>query len=133
MASMILVRGLPGSGKSTIAKNLIGFYQHIETDMFWMVDGEYKFDFTRLGEAHAWCLDKTRDMLVRGWSPVVSNTFTTIKELRPYFDLAKEFNISPQVITCQSSFKNVHNVPEETLAKMQARFAWDISELYVVP
>lgn len=130
MASMILVRGLPGSGKSTIAKNLIGFYQHIETDMFWMVDGEYKFDASRLGEAHAWCLDKTRDMLVRSWSPVVSNTFTTVKEIRPYFELAKEFDIVPQVITCQSGFKNVHDVPEETLAKMKARFVWDLSELY---
>lgn len=130
MASMILVRGLPGSGKSTVAKNLIGFYQHIETDMFWMVNGEYKFDFNRLGEAHAWCLSQTRDMLVRGWSPVVSNTFTTVKEIRPYFELAKEFDIVPQVITCQSGFKNVHDVPEATLAKMKARFAWDLSELY---
>jgi len=127
---MILVRGLPGSGKSTIAKTLIGFYMHVEADQFWMVDGEYKFDANRLREAHEWCQNRTRELLTAGFNPVVSNTFTTIKELRPYFEIAKEFNIVPQVITCQAQYGNVHNVPQETLDKMKARFTWDISELY---
>jgi predicted kinase len=127
---LLLVRGLPGSGKSTLAKNLIGFYYHVETDMFWMQDGEYKWDANRLGEAHAWCLNRTRELMASGFSPVVSNTFTTIKEMRPYFDLAKEFNIVPTVMVAQNEWGNVHNVPEETLAKMKARFQFDISELF---
>jgi len=61
---------------------------------------------------------------------VVSNTFTTIKELRPYFDIAKELNIVPTVLLVQGNFKSVHNVPEKTLQKMKARFQYDISELY---
>lgn len=127
---LLLVRGLPGSGKSTIAKNLIGFYQHVETDMFWMVDGEYKWEASRLGEAHAWCLNRTRELMTAGFSPVVSNTFTTVKEMRPYFDLAKEFGIVPTVMVVQNEWGNVHNVPEETLAKMKARFQYNISELF---
>lgn len=126
---LLLVRGLPGSGKSTLAKNLIGWYWHIETDQFWMQDGEYKFDASKLGEAHAWCQEKTRKLLTDGFSPVVSNTFTTKKELKPYFDIAKEFDIVPTVILCQSSWGNIHNVPEETLKRMAARFEYDISDL----
>jgi predicted kinase len=126
---LLLVRGLPGSGKSTLAKNLIGWYWHIETDQFWMQDGEYKFDASKLGEAHAWCQEKTRKLLKDGFSPVVSNTFTTKKELKPYFDIAKEFDIVPTVILCQSSWGNIHNVPEETLKRMAARFEYDISDL----
>lgn len=128
--SMILVRGLPGSGKSTIAKNLIGWYWHLETDMFWMKDGEYKFEPTRLREAHQWCQNETRTILTRGFSPVVSNTFTTKKELKAYFDIAKEFGIVPQVILCQGQWTNVHNVPENVLNQMAGRFEYDISSLF---
>jgi predicted kinase len=127
---LLLIRGLPGSGKSTLAKNLIGWYWHLETDQFWMVDGEYKFEYTRLAEAHKWCLDKTREMMTHGQSPVVSNTFTTKKELKPYFDLAKEFGIVPTVMVCQSNWGNIHNVPEEKLKQMAERFEFDIGELY---
>jgi hypothetical protein len=60
----------------------------------------------------------------------VSNTFTTKKELQPYFDIAKEYGIIPTVILCQNSFGSVHNVPEETLKRMADRFEYDIGELY---
>ncbi len=130
--SLILVRGLPGSGKSTIAKALIGFYWHIETDMFWVNDqGVYEFDAKRLGEAHEWCRMKTIDTMTKGFSVVVSNTFTTKKELQPYFDLAKEFDCVPQVILAQGQFGNIHSVPEEVITKMRDRFEYDIRELYV--
>jgi Tfp pilus assembly pilus retraction ATPase PilT len=43
---LYLVRGIPGSGKSTFAKTLSGEYY--EADMFFMVDGEYKFDVAKI-------------------------------------------------------------------------------------
>ena len=129
---LILVRGMPGSGKSTIAKQLAYSYEccHLEADMYFMQDGEYKFDVNKLREAHERCQTETRLHLRQDFDVVVSNTFTTIKELRPYFDIAAEFGIVPNVIVAQGDFGSVHNVPEETLTKMKARFAYDISELY---
>ena len=130
---LILVRGLPGAGKSTHARiiaNEIFRCARVEADMYFIKDGEYLFDATKLGEAHAWCLKNTREIIGEGVSVVVSNTFTTIKELKPYFDLAKEFKIKPQVVLCQGNYKSVHNVPEETIEKMRKRFEYDITELF---
>lgn len=128
MKNLILVRGLPGSGKSTVAKSLGGF--HIETDMFW--GPEYKFDMSRIKEAHQWCQNETRNALKLTLydKVVVSNTFTTAFELLPYFDIAKEFGIKPQVILCQGQFGNIHNVPEEVLAKMAGRFEYNVDHLW---
>lgn len=130
---LILVRGLPGSGKSTHARviaNEIFRCARIEADMYFVKDGEYLFDASKLGEAHKWCLDNTRELLSDGVSVVVSNTFTTKKELKPYFDIAKQLGIKPHVILCQGNYKNIHNVPEETIKKMKNRFEYDISELF---
>lgn len=51
---LVLIRGLPGSGKSTMAKvlALVG-YQHFEADMFFVRDGTYCYDRSRIREAHA--------------------------------------------------------------------------------
>ena len=133
MSRLILVRGMPGSGKSTLAAKIaaIEYYNHLETDQFWMVDGEYKFDMSRIKEAHQWCQDSVREKLTKGYGVVVSNTFTTQKEMKPYFDMAKEFGIRPQVILCQGNYGNIHNVPTDVLARMAERFEYDLFELWI--
>jgi hypothetical protein len=132
---LTIVRGLPGSGKSTLAERIampkVGVI-HIETDQYWMRDGEYKFDFNHLAEAHDWCRTRVREYLERDYHVVVSNTFTTQKEMRPYFEMAKDLGIRPQVILCQGNFGNIHNVPVETLVKMADRFQYDLPDLWAM-
>ena len=53
---LYLLRGVPGSGKSTVAQNIGG--THFETDKYFMVDGEYKFDPTKLKQYHQMCQDE---------------------------------------------------------------------------
>ncbi len=132
MSRLIIVRGLPGSGKSTLAQKFAESVvdRHYEADQYFIVNGEYQFDVNKLGRAHEWCQERTRSALRDGKSVVVSNTFTTVKELRPYFAIAQEFNIVPQVIVVQNDFGNVHSVPAETLAKMKQRFQFDIEGLF---
>jgi predicted kinase len=137
--TLTLIRGLPGSGKSTLAKCMYVYHPvylydqqsvYYEADQYFVVNGVYKFDVTKLHSAHKWCYEATSASLKYGHNVTVSNTFTTLKELKPYFELAKQFSIVPNVILCQSNFGSIHNVPEETLTKMKGRFVFDISKLY---
>lgn len=133
MPKLILIRGLPGSGKSTLAHQFAKNHpltKHFEADMYFMKEGEYKFDVSKLQKAHWWCEIETRLALKNNYDVVVSNTFTTKKELKAYFEIAKEFGIVPIVIHCQNSFGTIHDVPEETMNKMRARWVNDISELF---
>ena len=51
MKKLILLRGIPGSGKSTFAKSISNESTgHIESDMFFIKDGEYKFDGSRINK-----------------------------------------------------------------------------------
>ena len=123
MRELILIRGLPGSGKTTMAKQYHGSYIHLETDMFWGPD--YKIDLSRLQEAHEWCQQSTRIFLAN-YSVIVSNTFTTKKELYPYFDIASDYGIVPQIILCLNQFGSVHKVPKEVMQKMRDRFEYEV-------
>lgn len=128
---LYIIRGCSGSGKSTLAKKLKTIaMEHVEADMFFMQCGVYNFDASKLGQAHAWCQSEVENSLMYNVDVIVSNTFTTLKEMKPYFELAKKYNSPVQVITCQSTFKNVHNVPEEVLKKQAARFVSDLTPLF---
>ena len=80
MKELFLLRGLPGAGKSTLAKMLAGEkeYRHKEADMFFVdADGNYKFEPSKIKDAHAWCQEEVDFMMKYEHSPiVVSNTFT---------------------------------------------------------
>ena len=125
---LYLVRGLPGSGKSTFGKSLGG--THFEADMFFMVDGEYKFDHTKLKEAHEWCRNSVNTAMILNTTAnlndviVVSNTFTQEWEMKPYVDMAETYGykVFSIVIENRHGGVNGHNVPEETITKMRERF-----------
>ena len=123
MAELILIRGLPGSGKSTIAEDFKPYgYVHYEADMYHMVDGEDKFDITKIKEAHEWCQQMTEDCLRRGNNAIVSNTFTRYQEMVPYFEMAKEFDAHVYIIEAKGKFETVHGVPKETQNDMAQRW-----------
>ena len=53
---LTLVRGLPGSGKSTFANWIWNEYAICEADKFFYdKEGNYNFDATKLSQAHKWC------------------------------------------------------------------------------
>jgi len=80
MKELFLLRGVPGSGKSTLAKSLGGI--HMEADQYFMENGEYKFDASKIKNAHEYCQTQTRAWMSTDGSQVnvdrivVSNTFT---------------------------------------------------------
>lgn len=61
MQILTLIRGISGSGKSTLANSLsekTGSI-HVEADQFFILNGEYKFDRSKLSEAHEKCYSDT--------------------------------------------------------------------------
>lgn len=125
MKDLILLRGLPGSGKSTLAKRICN--QHVEADMYFIQDGNYQFDASKLREAHEWCKNRTEEYMEQGYNVVVSNTFTQENELEPYYKLAEKygyrvFSLILENRHGESEDTNIHNVPKETIQKMKNRF-----------
>lgn len=114
---LVLIRGVPGSGKSTIAHSMVN-HKHFEADMFFIKDGQYKYDPKFIKEAHSLCIQKTLDALMKGKSVVVSNTFTRIHEMEPYFKMAYPIRI----IEASGVWKNIHDVPIATVEKMKVRW-----------
>jgi len=127
MKKLFLLRGLPGSGKSSLAKSLMNAQTgHVEADMFFMKNGEYNFDASKLKEAHEWCRKETETyMKPHGFDTViVSNTFTQEWEMKPYYELAEKYGyvVFSLVVENRHGGINEHGVPDETLEKMEKRF-----------
>ena len=129
---LYIVRGLPGSGKSTFAEALVGAdFLVCEADKYFMVDGEYRFDGSKLKEAHESCRNLVetymKDSLVNDqWyrEIAVSNTFTQEWEMQPYIDLAKRYGymVFTVIVENRHGGVNQHGVPDEALTRMRDRF-----------
>lgn len=142
---VIILSGLPGSGKSTFVKSLGKGAEVVSADSFFIVNGEYKFDVAKLGEAHNKCLRDFNTLLALCAEEetvlVVDNTNTTVLELAPYVALAQAydhevelhtFHVSPEV----SAKRNVHGVTLKTCEHMAKRLKdrvlppyWDLKEV----
>ncbi len=121
---LYIVRGIPGSGKSTFAKTF-KTVEHYEADMFFMRGNGYEFDATKLKAAHEWCQDMVFMSMKRNEPTiVVSNTFTQEWEMEPYLEMAKthEYKVFSIVVENRHGGINEHGVPEEKLEQMKNRF-----------
>ncbi len=130
MPNCIILRGLPGSGKSKLAKALYasGYGDIASADYFFGLSGEYLFDFKQLKEAHQWCFDVFTSGVNRGIPCIVDNTNTTKKEYQKYVDYAKQHGYNVTILTVETDLtdeelakRNVHGVLVETIRKMRER------------
>jgi len=133
---LTLVRGLPGSGKTTAAKalalktgaGLASADDHFERD------GEYRFNPAELPAAHAACQAETRRLLASGRDVAVHNTFTQGWEATPYVMMAREMDLAIVVVDVfdggltdeDLAARNVHGVPLAGISAMRARWETDL-------
>lgn len=120
MPTLTILRGLPGSGKSTYAKKLNCF--HIEADMYHVVSGEYKFEAANLPNAHKFCLDMACTAMGYGCDVCVSNTFMRVDHMADYIDEAKMAKYNVVVIHLTNEFGNIHGVPQVYIDLMKSNW-----------
>ena len=129
---LYLVRGLPGSGKTTLVSEIRG-PEIIAADDYFMVDGEYHFDPSKLPAAHQWCQEQCKTSLKMGLPVAVTNTFSQRWELEPYLQMATELSVRMFVLDLFDSGmsdaelhqRNVHGVPLEGIEAMRSRWEHD--------
>lgn len=129
MSKLVIVRGIPGSGKSTFAKKLAKETDsaHFEADMFFIKDGEYHFDASKIKEAHEWCRDQVHKSIEADQSVVVSNTFVKMWEIKPYLSMSSDI----EVVEMTTRYQNVHGVPEEVVTRMEEN--WEEMDYSLLP
>jgi adenylate kinase len=124
-----MLRSVPGAGKSTVADEIAKGYGDASiiccADDYHMVDGEYKWKLENQGYAHKSCQDKCKRLMeTNAERIIVANTSTTVKEMKPYLDMAADFGymVFSLVVENRHGGKDVHNVPEASLEAMEKRF-----------
>ena len=113
MAILRLMRGAPGSGKSTAAKKLFPGTVLFENDMFLIRDGKYCWSRERVQDAIKWCTTSVENALKNGMDVVVANTFTKRRFIEAYRQIAERYNAEFIVYRCTGNYQNVHNVSDE--------------------
>lgn len=119
-----IIRGIPGSGKTTFA-NEVAPEHNVAADDWFDTFNDGKFDASMLKDAHHYCGKVFMDFVESEQSPIaVHNTFTRISEYEWYKDIAEKHGYTVFVITVENHHGNLstHNVPSETIKKMKDRF-----------
>lgn len=124
---VMILRGLPGSGKSTFTRQYEGAVICSADHYFETLDG-YKFNPSELPNAHAACFRKFLGALQNGHDDViiVDNTNTTAWEISPYVAAAQAYGIEAEVvhIECDPEVaftRQTHGVPRHAFEAMSER------------
>lgn len=145
---LYILRSPSGGGKSTTANKLAPSENIFETDNYFMKNGKYVFDYTKIKDAHAWNKDKVDMAMQEEKNPIVlANTNIQKWEFAPYISLAKAHGYKIEFVYPESPWfvdvfprlqdktfteddvriffeKNTHGVPFETIRKMMTN--WEV-------
>ena len=131
IGDLILLRGVPGSGKTTLGEVMLHYpgtnsVDVLSADNFFMDDrGNYIFDVTKLKQAHNDCQQKCAERMKLEISKiVVANTFTEKWEMDMYYEMAEryKYRVHSVIVENRHGSKNIHNVPDEKIEQMIKRF-----------
>ncbi|NWQ91191.1 N4BP2 protein, partial [Burhinus bistriatus] len=132
---LVLLRGVPGSGKSYLARILLednpgGII--LSTDDYFYKHGQYHYDPDCLGEAHDWNRKRAKEAFEMRISPIIiDNTNIEAWEMKPYVTLAQQFKYEVMFREPDTWWKfkpkelerrNIHGVSKEKIKRMLERY-----------
>ncbi|XP_042635004.1 NEDD4-binding protein 2-like 2 isoform X2 [Catharus ustulatus] len=137
---LLILRGLPGSGKSTLSRILLGQSCDgvvLSTDDYFRQQYGYTYNAAQLGDAHEWNRKRAKQAMEQGKSPVIiDNTNTQAWEMKPYVEVALEKGYRVEFHEPNTWWKfdpeelekrNKHGVTREKIAQMLERYEYQIS------
>jgi len=140
---MIMMRGVPGSGKSYLAEQLAklaaktGSVVLYSTDEFFMSEGQYKFDPTKLGKYHMQNIERAAKAAENGVDTIIiDNTNIRHWEMRAYAQIADKNGYEVEFVESNSPWardavecarRNTHGVPLDKIIQMLQGFEPDPS------
>lgn len=134
-----IMRGVPGSGKSTHARKMRNDFLNeapfrrsviFSSDAKLHVDGVYTWTYERMKKAHDdVLLDFVKDVsdgLAVNTLLIVDNTNTTAWEISPYYRLAEAYGWNVEIIQVNcpartAAARTVHGVPLDKVLAMESR------------
>jgi predicted kinase len=139
MNRLIISRGCPGSGKTTYARRIKAKFKGIygisvsicSADDYFIKNGTYSYDRTKIGRAHEYCRDQARKAMNHGaYYIVFDNTNIARDEFKTYIELAKEFEYQTiekvfglDIAIEELAARNLHGVPKEKVELMARKLA----------
>ncbi|ELV10433.1 NEDD4-binding protein 2 [Tupaia chinensis] len=128
---LVLLRGLPGAGKSFLARTLQEDNPSgvvLSTDDYFYINGQYQFDVRYLGEAHEWNQNRAKEAFEKKISPIIiDNTNLQAWEMKPYVALSQKHKYKVLFREPDTWWKfkpkelarrNIHGVSKERIARM---------------
>jgi len=141
MKKLVMMRGLSGSGKSTMARKFLDEATYLDagdkaifsTDDYYTGDvGLYVFVPALIGKAHAWNQQRCNAAMYDGVSLIIiDNTNTQQWEMKPYLALAEKYGYEVEYLIPTTEWawdvdecarRNTHGVPRDAIQRMKDRF-----------
>ncbi|XP_017785673.1 PREDICTED: uncharacterized protein LOC108568847 [Nicrophorus vespilloides] len=138
---LIMLRGLPGSGKSYLANKIVQesignnctLSDHIlSADDYFYSNGNYKYDGKYITEAHRWNQTRAHRLMHDGVSPIIiDNTHTQMWEMKPYCIWGVQYGYMIEIMEPDTPWafnereltkRNKHAVPRSKIRDMLDRY-----------
>ncbi|XP_016848102.1 uncharacterized protein LOC100559189 isoform X2 [Anolis carolinensis] len=138
---LFILRGLPGSGKTTLSHILLGKSRDgivfSTDDYFRQNNGCWSYNIALLGDAHDWNQKRAKQAMDHGRSPIIiDNTNTQAWEMKPYVEAALEKGYRVEFHEPDTWWKfnpeelekrNEHGVSREKIVQMLERYEYQMS------